>query len=242
MSTIVISQPMFFPWVGLFEQIRLADVYVHYDDVQFSKGSFVNRVQIKTAGGFEWLSVPLRDRRLGQSIREVRLDDRQDWRSRHMALLARHYEGAPYRLEMLELVREVYDRKVEHLGELAIASMGASCRYLNLPDAEAFPRSSALGVGGAGSSRVLALVTALGGTRYVTRHRARRYLAHEAFEAAGVRVDYMDYQRRPYPQLHGAFNPHVSILDLIANVGREGAHYLISGTKHWREFIHDAAI
>ena len=49
MTVVVISQPMLFPWVGMFEQIRLADVYVHYTDVQFSKGSFVNRVQIKTA-------------------------------------------------------------------------------------------------------------------------------------------------------------------------------------------------
>ena len=57
-TRVVISQPMLFPWVGLFEQIRAADVYVHYDDVQFSKGSFTNRVQIKTARGPRWLTVP----------------------------------------------------------------------------------------------------------------------------------------------------------------------------------------
>ena len=49
MTTVVISQPMLFPWVGMFEQVALADVFVHYDDVQFSKGSFTNRVQLKTA-------------------------------------------------------------------------------------------------------------------------------------------------------------------------------------------------
>ncbi len=58
---VVISQPMLFPWAGMFEQIRLADVYVHYPDVQFSKGSFTNRVQVKTAGGSRWLTLPLRD-------------------------------------------------------------------------------------------------------------------------------------------------------------------------------------
>ena len=68
MTTVVVSQPMFFPWVGMFEQIRLADAYVHYTDVQFSKGSFVNRVQIKTADGFRWLTVPLKNVALGQNI------------------------------------------------------------------------------------------------------------------------------------------------------------------------------
>ena len=48
---IVISQPMYFPWMGFFQQIAIADVFIFYSDVQFSKGSFTNRVQIKTSNG-----------------------------------------------------------------------------------------------------------------------------------------------------------------------------------------------
>jgi WbqC-like protein family len=29
----------------------------------------------------------------------------------------------------------------------------------------------------------------------------------------------MDYPLTPYPQLHGDFDPYVTVLDLIANVG-----------------------
>ena len=43
---LVISQPMYFPRVGMLEQIRLADHFVYYDDVQFSRGGFSNRVQL----------------------------------------------------------------------------------------------------------------------------------------------------------------------------------------------------
>jgi hypothetical protein len=46
----------------------------------------------------------------------------------------------------------------------------------------------------------------------------------------------MDYRRTPYPQLHGAFNPHVSILDLIANTGHAGIEYIHSQTVDWKEF------
>ena len=31
-GTLVVSQPMYFPWVGMLEQIRLCDTYVFYDD------------------------------------------------------------------------------------------------------------------------------------------------------------------------------------------------------------------
>lgn len=46
---VVISQSMFFPGWVLLEQLKLADLYVFYDDVQFSKGSFTNRVQVKAS-------------------------------------------------------------------------------------------------------------------------------------------------------------------------------------------------
>jgi len=87
---------------------------------------------------------------------------------------------------------------------------------------------------------VLSVVQGLGGDVYVTGHGARHYLDHEAFEAAGVRVEYLDYEKRVYPQLHGPFTPYVSVLDLIANVGRAGRDVIASGTKPWREFLRAA--
>ena len=70
MKTVAISQPMYFPWAGMLEQMRLADVWVHLDDAQFSKGGFFNRVQIKTDQGTPWLTVPLAESKLGQQLIE----------------------------------------------------------------------------------------------------------------------------------------------------------------------------
>src|SRR2546426_6682671 len=79
--TLVVSQPMFMPWVGLFEQVRLADVFIHYDDVQLPQGrSFVSRVQIKVPTGVMWLSAPLDRKRSGRAINEVLFASRADWR------------------------------------------------------------------------------------------------------------------------------------------------------------------
>jgi len=244
MRRVVISQPMLFPWVGLFEQIRAADVYVHYDDVQFSKGSFTNRVQIKTARGPRWLTVPVRVS-LGQTIADVRIDQgegggRDDWRRRHLAMLQEAFARAPFAADALDLARRVYGRDEDRLSELVMAGLEAVVAYFDLAPALRVFRSSALGVPGKGSPRVLDLVRRVGGDAYVTGHGARHYLDHEAFEAAGVQVEYLDYQKRAYPQLHGPFTPYVSVLDLIANVGRAGRDVIASGTKPWREFLRAA--
>jgi WbqC-like protein family len=237
MTRVVISQPMFFPWVGLFEQIRLADVYVHYDDVQFSKGSFTNRVQIKTATGSKWLTVPLLEVHLGQRINEVRVDDRQDWRRRHRELLAQVYARAPYVDEMLTLVDDIYRQPAANLAVLATASMLRIISYFDLCPSTRFVTASELGIDGASSTRVLDVVKALGGTVYVTGHGALKYLDHELFDANGVRVDYIDYEKKPYPQQYGNFNPYVSTLDLVANMGVAGSGCFCSGTVPWRDFL-----
>lgn len=234
---IVITQPFFFPWVGLFEQIRLADVYVHYDDVQFSKGSFVNRVQIKTAAGSRWLTVPLKELHLGQRIREVLINDAQDWRRRHLEQLSQEYDKAPFCADMLRLVSQVYEQPFRTISEVSRASIAAVCRYFNLADPNRFLFAADLNISGSNSQRVLDLVIKLKGTVYITAHGAKNYLDHEAFERQGIRVEYMDYQRTPYPQLHGPFDPHVSVLDLIANVGADGVQYIHSPTKYWKQFL-----
>jgi len=232
---VVISQPMFFPWVGFLEQIRLADVYVHYDDVQFSKGSFTNRVQIKTSEGFTWLTATLHTVKLGQPISEVLVDGTGNWRGKHEALLKKHYEHAPYVKDILDIVSAVYSQKTDKLCDIAIASMQALIEYFGIATSTKFLYSSRMNIDGKGSDRVLDIVKSVGGTTYITGHGARNYLAHETFEEQGVRVEYIDYQKKEYPQLHGPFNPYVSALDLIANMGKAGVEKICSGTKHWKE-------
>jgi len=235
---IVISQPMLFPWVGLLEQIQLADVFVNYADVQFSKGSFTNRVQVKAQSGMHWLTVPLQKFHLGAHIDEVMPRPLASWREQHLDLLGNAYRDAPYRQDMLHIVEQVYATPYANIGELALASMLAVCDYLALPLAQKLADSRQLDAGGASHERVLAIVKKLGGSQYITGHGARHYLAHEAFENAGISIEYMNYAMLPYPQQHGPFTPFVSSLDLIANNGAAGKNFIKPQTVSWREFIH----
>ena len=235
MKTVVISQPMYFPWVGMHEQLRLADDYVDYADVAFSKGSFINRVQIKTAVGSQWLTLPLYGLRLGQLIAEVKLDERQQWRSKHRKTLAQVYARAPFLDDLLALVDEVFASTPDNLAEVSLASTLAVHRYFDFDHPLRIHSSIAMDISGSKSQRVLDIVRALNGNRYVTGHGALNYLDHELFERADIAVEYMQYEKREYPQEHPPFTPYVSTLDLIANMGRAGRACIISGAVGWRE-------
>jgi hypothetical protein len=237
MRTVVISQSMLFPWVGMLEQIRLADTFVHYDDVQFSKGSFVNRVQIKTPQGMKWMTVPVRQQHLGQRINEVAIAEGSQWVGANLSLLARTFDGLPHAQDALALAERVFSVPHPHIGALSRASMRALSDYFELSDGTRFIDVGELGIAGKSSVRVRDIVQALGGDVYVTGHGASRYLEHALFEQAGIDVQYMTYERAAYAQAHGEFTPYVSGLDLVANCGRAGAAVIRSGSQNWRAFL-----
>jgi len=227
---------MYFPWVGLIEQVRLADCFVHYDDVRFGRG-FYNRVQIKTADGARWMTVPVVGNGRSQTIDETVVDHTVNWQRRHLEMLRHAYARAPYRDDMLELATRVFDATARTLAEVSRASLLALVDYFGLRQGVEFLDSRALGVAGASSQRLRDIVLGVQGTTYVTGHGARNYLDHALFEQAGIEVAYMAYELRSFPQLHGPFTPFVSALDLVANCGSEGRNVIASGTVGWRAFL-----
>lgn len=242
MTVVVISQPLLFPWVGMYEQLELADVWVHYDDVQFSSGSFVNRVQCKTPSGPRWLTIPLKDRALGDRIDQLRPADDRPWRQSHRQLLRDAYSEAPWYDTMIDVVDGTYARVGAPLAEIVIDGFDRLATRLGVTPPATVARSSTLGVQGRGSQRVLDVVLHLGGTRYVTAQGALDYLDFAAFDEAGVEVRIMDYARAEYPQLHGDFTPFVSALDLLAMTGPDARDYLQPRTVYWNDFTPDQRV
>ncbi len=236
---LVISQPMFFPWVGFFEQIRLCDIYVHYNDVQYSKGGLTNRVQIKSPEGIKWLTVPLKNLHLGQRIYQVQINNQLDWRKSHFDLLKQCYDSAPYYTEMVQVVEGIYSQEWEFLDDLSQDTLKASCEYFGFFKCKKFINIKELNIVGSGSERVLATTLKVMADTYITGHGASQYLDHGIFEKASVKVEYLNYQKTPYPQQYGEFTPYVSILDLIANVGKNGLNWIHSGTIDWKSFVHE---
>ena len=121
--------------------------------------------------------------------------------------------------------------------ELLISSIELPVARMGFCGPAVWLRSSALKTEGTAWRRLLSIVKAVGGTRYVTAHGAANYLDHEAFERAGIAVEYMDYSKTPYPQLHGEFTPYVSIVDLIANLGTAAHAAIRPKTIPWRDFL-----
>jgi len=235
-KAVAISQPMYFPWFGLFDQIRFSDVFVHYDDVQLARG-FYNRVQVKTPQGTSMITVPLKNKRRGQKITESLVSYEVDWVSQHRATLISSYKKTKYLDDAISIFDKVTQRRHPLLSDLGRDSVMTVAEYLGLVGERVFLTSSDLDIPGSRSQRLLDISESVEAQIYLTGHGALGYLDHDLFEANGIEVRYMKYALAAYPQVFGAFTPYVTALDVIAHLGPSAMSAFASSTLNWREAV-----
>ena len=236
MTVVVITQPMLFPWLGFFEQLCMADVYIYLDDAQFSKGSFTNRVQIDQGLATKWLTIPVSSSS-SSLIKDLRSPS-TDFKRHHLAFVTQLFRKAPFKEDALHILRHAYEQ--ESISDILIASTETTASYLDLHSRKLVTRSSDLAVHSSSWQRVLDLVKAVGGTKYLTGHGAKTYLDHTAFERAGVEVKYMDYSKTTWPRGQGMSTPYISVLDAIAWTGKTTKETLRPRCRPWRDFLEQA--
>ena len=237
MTTVVITQPMLFPWLGFFEQLSMADVFIYLDDVQFSKGSFTNRVQIDQGTTTKWLTIPISSHQSSRIISKLQPAS-AEFKRRHLDFTRQVFRNAPFREAALEILQSSY--RNDDFIEILISSIECSASYLGLTGRKVVLRSSDMAIRGSSWQRVLDLVKAVGGTRYLTGHGAVAYLNHEAFEQAGVDVEYMSYSKTTWPRGSAMPNPYISILDAIAWMGERASGALHPRSLSWRKFVEES--
>jgi len=226
--TVVILQPGYLPWLGFFDQMRRADVFVYYDDVQYDTHGWRNRNRIKTQQGPIWLTVPVRHSGLSKPrILDVEIDSRTKWAKKHVASIRQAYAAAPFLKSYMPALEELLMRPWERLVDLDIAAATLIADWLGIrPRVE---RASSLGIEGGQSERLLNICRRFKATDYLSGSAARDYLDVELFNQNGIQVQWQDYAHPEYPQLHGGFEPYMSALDVILNCGDRSRGVLEGG-------------
>lgn len=216
-KTVAILQPSYLPWLGFFDQMARADVFVLYDDVQYTKNDWRNRNRIKTPNGPMWLTVPMDRRSPHGHIRDALIAVDNRWRSDHLKAMEMNYARAPFWPEVSVLMEPLFWRQLT-LFDLCGDILDVLYTYLNLK--AVVTRSSSIGYANlVGTERLVAICRALEATDYLTGDAAQNYLEVDKFSKAGITVHWQNYQHPVYPQLWGPFVSHLSIMDLLFNCG-----------------------
>jgi WbqC-like protein family len=224
-----IIQSSYIPWRGYFDFIRSVDLFVFYDDVQYSKGSWRNRNRVKTREGVKWITVPT-SASIALAIDETPIDNTHDWRARHGAQLEAALGPGKYFEDAMRIWKEGARGDAKSISELNVRLVRGVCEYLEIRTP--FTQSRGYAPNGSKSARLIDLLGKLGATTYLSGPAAKGYLEEDLFRANGIQLEYKSYDYESYPQLWGPFEGAVTILDLIANMGPEARNFLSSKTPN----------
>src|SRR5258708_7586617 len=130
MKTCVIMQPTYLPWAGYFNLIHQADAFVFLDDVQFEKQSWQNRNRVILDGQPHWLTVSVNRESLQQKIFEITLDEKANWREKHVRLIEQVYSKKPFKSDLSEILELIIDKNTKLLNELNTKIIQKCCEKM----------------------------------------------------------------------------------------------------------------
>lgn len=231
-KVVAIHQPNFFPWLGYFNKIARADVFIIHDNVQFPKtgGTWMNRVRILVNGSPSWLVMPIRRNHHGvQLIHEVCINDQTAWRRRCLDTVRHSYGRTPHFGTVYPFLEGLFQYRSDLIADFNAHAIRGLLERLEIAPG-AIESGTRLGLEGKGTDLLVAMVKAVGGDAYLCGGGASGYQEDEKFESAGLRLLHQEFHQAVYRQVGAKeFAPGLSIVDALMNCGFDGTRALVLG-------------
>lgn len=223
-----IMQPTYLPWAGYFSLMDAVDIFVIFDDVQFSKGSWHQRNRILHNGKEQFLTIPIRKKgKSKQLIFEVEIDQTKPWKRKHLETIRQAYGKHPFSEDILPLVTTILEKEYSKLIEINVTFIQKFTEKLGLSPKILF--SSELPVSGKRSEYIVNICEYLQVETYVSPPGAKEYVEEDGlFQNSSIQLKYFEYPEFLYPQKGSSdFIPQLSIVDMVANIGWDEAKKMI---------------
>lgn len=224
---VAVHQPQYLPWLGYFDKMAGADMFCYLDNVQYKKNEWQNRNRIKTAQGWQWLTVPV-TYRFPQKINQVSVNPATAWEKKHMQAITTNYSRAPFFHEYKDLIDPTLLSNPGNLSTLNIClaerlrgalGIKTETRVVSeLPPMREDP-----------NDRLIDLCRYFSADTYLAGQGGAGYMDVARFEENGIDVIFQAYTHPVYPQLFGEFVSHLSIIDLLFNCGPESESFFTKG-------------
>jgi hypothetical protein len=214
------------PWKGYFDIINKCDLFVIYDEVQYTKNDWRNRNYINTKNGLQWLTVPVKHKSLDQSIDSIQIIN-NNWRKKHIRSIKQNYSKTLFLDYYFERLKKIIIDENSNLSDLNIKIIKEICSIIGI-NTEIIS-SKELKLEGDKNEKIIDACNKTNSNIYISGPSAKNYINESLFQENQIEIKWMNYKTYPsYIQQNPKFFHNVSILDLIFNLGKETINYISS--------------
>jgi len=226
-KVVAIHQPNYLPWIGFFQKMALVDIFVILDTVQFSKDSYTQRTKIRTKEGWIWLTIPVDRKFYFRQINEVRLPGNSKWMKKHKTSVIANYAKTPFfDKNFIERYYQNEFVKLQEFNEFGIFYLkdkfGIRTEVVRASELEVDKNLKS-------TELLVEIVKRVGGDVYISGIGGKKYIEEEKFEKEGIEIKYFEFKPFEYSQRWEGFEPYMSAIDLLFNMGEESKHYIHQG-------------
>lgn len=215
---ITIHQPEFLPWLGFFDKISQADLYVVLDNVQFEKNYFQNRNKIRISNGWTYISVPIDKSTLTKNIKDVKIAYLPKWKQKAEKTITQNYRKAAFFEQFAPDLFNILHKNQAFLMSLNIEIIQFLFSAVKIKTPLIFA-SDISNTNLKSTNLLLDICKNTGADIYLSGPSGRDYLETEKFSE--IALKFHSFTHPTYQQQFADFLPYMSGIDLLFNYGAD---------------------
>lgn len=211
-------QPYFFPYLGHFDLINQADMWIAYDVAQYIRHGWVNRNRVlHPASGWWYITVPVRRHHYTTPINQIEISDKFDWQARLFRQLDHYHTDAPYYAEVISFLKTCFADSEHNLARFNVELFRNTCRRLGIDKPIYVFSEMHLSIDQHRNPQDLALCIclAMGANEYINPPGGAELYDAALFHEHGIQLTIQSFTNMPYTCGRFQYEPALSIIDVM---------------------------
>ena len=213
---LAIMQPYFLPYIGYWQLLSMVDMFVVYDNIQYTKKGWINRNNILLNNKSFLFSLPLKKDKDFLNVNERYLSvDSSVNTAKVLRQIENSYKKAPFFHNAFPLVESIFENENKNLFDYIYESMLSICHYLDIQTDIVISSSIDIDHSLKGQEKVISISKELGADIYINPNGGMDLYKREVFKQKGIDLNFIIPDLKEYQQYNENFIPNLSILDVI---------------------------
>lgn len=209
---IAVMQPYIFPYIGYFHLAHSVDEFILFDDVNFIKKGYINKNAILINGSKFNFSIPVskasQNRKINEHVYTGAFDD-------FIRKVENAYKKAPFYEPVLEVIRDSFKGEQLDVHVINKQSLERIFSYLGIEKKISLASTLSIHENFKGQDRILEICKLKNATGYHNAIGGKELYDQATFSDNGIELSFIESSIREYQQGSSAFEPALSIIDVL---------------------------
>lgn len=226
--TLAAKELYFLPYLGVWQEINAADIFLLADDYTFIQRWWINRNRIcGTSAGVRWITLPLRHKRRNDLLNQMEICLSPAYICKTLRGIKQDYVKAPYYEQGVQVLKDVLYYPDTNLANFLEHSIRLVCDYLGITTP--VRRTSEFNTYGLSMQyRAFEYCHQLGCDTFMESPNGMPLYDTEEFAQQGIKLQFIKPQLPEYERGGAEFVPGLSILDVIMYCSKEQIHDMLN--------------